>query len=66
MVMRKVVLVLTLILGSNFAFADLALSPLDFAIPLALLAIIALFIIGIVSAGIFLIYKLYLKMKKSK
>jgi len=55
-----------LIFLSTFAFADIPVTPFDYAIPLAILAVLGVLIIGAMAIGIAIIYLIYVKVIKKK
>jgi len=61
---KSILLGLFLVFLSTFAFADVISSPLDFAMPIGILAIMGTILLAIISAGIGIIYYLYIRLIK--
>jgi hypothetical protein len=55
--------ILSLLLISTFAFADVIVSPVDYALPLGVLALVGIVIIGLTVGAVGIVYWIYLKVR---
>jgi len=64
--MKKVILLAALVSLCSFAFADIAITPIDSAITFAPFLILGLIVIAIISGGIVLVHHLYKSARKKE